>query len=538
MKEIAQSENIENFLNKNYIYVDKTEYIYNLLKKYERVFISRPRRFGKSLTLNTIGTLFEKGVDPYFKDTWIHDKWKEKVFPVLHLSFLNYPVNDFDEFKRLICQDFSDFAKEHSFNKFIADKNPSACLKRLLDSIPDSHKIVILIDEYDCQLTANINNPELYEQFRQCLREIYGVLKDREQIRFLAITGVTRLKDVSIFSVGSDILDLTYDSSFSIMIGFTRAEIKKFFIDYLKLGVAYQENISEEDVTDDQVEKLLDAMAEQYDGYCFDKYYEKKVFSTYSVNNFLMNLAKDRRVVFGDYWYEAGGLPSILKNYLDTHELNAEKLLEGDFAVSNDDFLNPTSLITINQSVLMCQTGYLTLKSPLSDECPLMLGIANKEVATALAKLVSAKFMKKDIFVVNAQGKNILKSGTTEEIIELLNSVLLAISYDKYPINNESTLRAMLHSFLMGRNQNVRAESHNAKGRSDLIVDFDKRRVVFEFKFSKDGQDADTKLDEAVSQLASRDYGKENLQDRELLRLACVFNADKEHRTITAYKAL
>ncbi|MBO5566247.1 MAG: PD-(D/E)XK nuclease domain-containing protein, partial [Succinivibrio sp.] len=237
-------------------------------------------------------------------------------------------------------------------------------------------------------------------------------------------------------------------------------------------------------------------------------------------------------------WYEAGGLPSILKNYLDTHELNAEKLLEGDFAVSNDDFLNPTSLITINQSVLMCQTGYLTLKSPLSDECPLMLGIANKEVATALAKLVSAKFMKKDIFVVNAQGKNILKSGTAGEIIELFNSVLLAISYDKYPVNNESTLRAMLHSFLMGRNQNVRAESHNAKGRSDLIVDFAKRRVVFEFKFSKDGQDADTKLNEAVSQLESRDYGRENLNGRELIRLACVFNADHEKRVITKYKAL
>ena len=87
MKLIAQSENIENIIDKDSIYVDKTEYIYNLTKDFDRVFISRPRRFGKSLTLNTIGTLFEKGVEPYFKGTWIYDKWKQDKYPVLHLSF-------------------------------------------------------------------------------------------------------------------------------------------------------------------------------------------------------------------------------------------------------------------------------------------------------------------------------------------------------------------------------------------------------------------------------------------------------------------
>ena len=97
---------------------------------------------------------------------------------------------------------------------------------------------MLLIDEYDCQLTANINNPELYEQFRSCIREFYAVLKDNEHIRFLAVTGVTRLKDISIFSVGSDIMDLSYDHAYAQMIGFTREEIKTFYLDYLRLGVA------------------------------------------------------------------------------------------------------------------------------------------------------------------------------------------------------------------------------------------------------------------------------------------------------------
>ena len=537
MKEIAQSENIENFLNKNYIYVDKTEYIYNLLKKYERVFISRPRRFGKSLTLNTIGTLFEKGVDPYFKGTWIHDRWDEDTCPVLHLNFLNYRVKSLEEFKIKFSKAVENFAKAQHLSEFIYDVEPDTALDNLFIALND-RQIVILIDEYDCQLTANINNPELYEQFRQCIREIYAELKGKKQIKFLAVTGVTRLKDVSIFSVGSDIKDLTYNYAYSQMIGFTRDEIKKFYLDYLKLGVAYQENIDSNAVTDEQVEKLLDRMAEQYDGYCFDELYKNKVFSTYSVNSFLLSLEEKKMVIFGDYWYEAGGLPSILKNYLDTHELNAEKLLEGDFAVSNDEFQNPTSLITINQSVLMCQTGYLTLKSAIKPGRRVTLGIANREVNNAIHNLLSHKIFNSDIDEYIDDAENVLSKENADRIIELLNSVLLSISYDKYPIDSESVLRAILQVYLQGSHLYVKTESHNAKGRSDLIVDFAKRRVVFELKFSKDGKDTDTKLDEAVSQLESRDYGRENLTGRELIRIACVFNADKEHRTITAYKAL
>ncbi|MBQ9274069.1 MAG: AAA family ATPase, partial [Succinivibrio sp.] len=100
MKEISRADGIKDFTDLDYIYVDKTEYIYTLVKKYKRVFFSRPRRFGKSLTLNTIGTLFEKGVEPYFKDTWIYDKWTLGQFPVLKLNFMGYSRTEVTEFKR------------------------------------------------------------------------------------------------------------------------------------------------------------------------------------------------------------------------------------------------------------------------------------------------------------------------------------------------------------------------------------------------------------------------------------------------------
>ncbi|MDY6420920.1 MAG: AAA family ATPase, partial [Succinivibrio dextrinosolvens] len=157
MKNIAQSENIEDFLDSDYIYVDKTEYIYNLTRNYKRVFFSRPRRFGKSLTLNTIGTLFEKGVDPYFKGTWIYDKWDQMKYPVLHLSFLEYSATDLSEFKRQLCLSIYKFARAQKIQDVLDDKEPNVYISNLFDAMNDGEQLVLLIDEYDRQLTANIN---------------------------------------------------------------------------------------------------------------------------------------------------------------------------------------------------------------------------------------------------------------------------------------------------------------------------------------------------------------------------------------------
>ncbi|MBO6259155.1 MAG: hypothetical protein J6M93_07475 [Succinivibrio sp.] len=110
------------------------------------------------------------------------------------------------------------------------------------------------------------------------------------------------------------------------------------------------------EVTDADVEDLLDRMAEQYDGNCFDEFYENRVFSTYSVNKFLNALSQKKRTVFGDYWYEAGGVPSILKNYLESRKVNLEKFQNTEIEVDFSDFVNPTTLPTMDENVLMCQT--------------------------------------------------------------------------------------------------------------------------------------------------------------------------------------
>ncbi len=539
MKDISSTGSFIDFTLENFIYVDKTEYIPKLVKL-KRVFISRPRRFGKSLTLDTIATLFETGVEPYFKGTWIYDKWTEPTYPVFRLSFLNLDNSSLDLFKKQLNSKITEFANKISVKGYVEKTEPEDSILSLLEKLEEeTRQIVILIDEYDYQLTSNINHDDRYKQFQQKIKRFYANIKDKLAIKFLGITGVTRLKDVEIFSIGSDIKDITNYSPYSQMIGFTRDEIKKYYIDYLTLAASYENKCRVEEVTDTQIESLLDRLAKNYDGYCFDEDYEKKVFSTWSVNTFLQSVVDKKKVQFGEYWYDNGGLPSILVNYLKTHELNAFEYLnkEKSVTIPVNDFLNPTSLTTINQNVLMCQTGYLTLRSALtSGDLTVDLGIPNGEIYKALNRLLAINFYKEGIYALAKGVRDLLDAGEIEDIIDRFNSVINSVSYDHFPINSEAVVQNYLYLFLIGAGIETTTESHSSKGRADLIIETKNRRIVIELKYAQNETEAKTKLSEAVEQIKARDYGNTEPKKAELLRIAAVFNADPKVRAFTEYQ--
>ena len=541
MKDISSTGSFINFYLNNYIYVDKTKYIRDLIKL-ERVFISRPRRFGKSLTLDTIATLFETGVEPYFKGTWIYDKWTEPTYPVLRLNFLDLDKYSLEHFKQKLNAIISSFARDINVKNYEEKVEPEDTIYFLLDELrKEKRQIVILIDEYDCQMTANINNETLYKQFHEKIKSFYATIKNKWPIKFLGITGVTRLKDVEIFSIGSDIRDITNASAYSQMIGFTRDEIKRYYIDYLTLAASYENKCRVEEVTDTQIESMLDMMAQNYDGYCFDEDYEKKVFSTWSVNTFFQTMIEKKKVQFGEYWYDNGGLPSILVNYLKTHELNSFDYLnkENPITIPVNDFLNPTSLTTINQNVLMCQTGYLTLRSALtSGDLTVDLGIPNGEIYKALNRLLAINFYKEGIYALAKGVRDLLDAGDIEDIIDRFNSVINSVSYDHFPINSEAAVQNYLYLFLIGAGIETTTESHSSKGRADLIIETKNRRLVFELKYAENDNAAKTRLSEAVEQIKSRDYGNTEPKKNELLRIATVFNAEPKVRAFTEYQAV
>ena len=537
MKDISSTGSFIKFYLNNYIYVDKTKYIRDLIKL-ERVFISRPRRFGKSLTLDTIATLFETGVEPYFKGTWIYDKWTEPTYPVLRLNFLNFDKNSIEKFNNKLNSKITEFAELNHVTTFKEKEEAEDSIDHLLEQLRlENRQIVILIDEYDCQMTANINNETLYKQFQEKIKSFYANIKDKFAIKFLGITGVTRLKDVAIFSVGSDIRDITNSSAYSQMIGFTRDEIKKFYIDHLKLAASYENNCNVDEVTEAQIESLLDRLAQNYDGYCFDEDYEKKVFCTWSVNTFLQSVVDKKKVQFGEYWYDNGGLPSILANYLQTHKLNALDYIDKDKTINIkvNDFKNPTSLTSINQNVLMCQTGYLTLRSPVYSKGFMTLGIPNSEVYNALFSLMALNIFD-DTKLLSVNEQILTQSKDAGEILGLFNTVLNTVSYDNYPISSEAVVQQLLYMYLKGICNSVTAELHSSKGRADLVIESDNRRIVFEFKYAKNETEAKAKLSEAVEQIKTRDYGNIVPKKTELLRIAAVFNADPKVRAFTEYQ--
>ena len=537
MKDISSTGSFIKFYLNNYIYVDKTKYIKDLIKL-ERVFISRPRRFGKSLTLDTIATLFETGVEPYFKGTWIYDKWTEPTYPVLRLNFLNFDKNSIEKFNNKLNSKITEFAELNHVTTFKEKEEAEDSIDHLLEQLRlENRQIVILIDEYDCQMTANINNETLYKQFQEKIKSFYANIKDKLAIKFLGITGVTRLKDVAIFSVGSDIRDITNSSAYSQMIGFTRDEIKKYYIDYLTLAASYENKCRVEEVTDTQIESMLDMMAQNYDGYCFDEFYKKKVFSTWSVNKFFQSVVSNKFVYFGEYWYDNGGLPSILANYLQTHKLNALDYIDKDKTINIkvNDFKNPTSLTSINQNVLMCQTGYLTLRSPVYSKGFMTLGIPNSEVYNALFSLMALNIFD-DTKLLSVNEQILTQSKDAGEILGLFNTVLNTVSYDNYPISSEAVVQQLLYMYLKGICNSVTAELHSSKGRADLVIESDNRRIVFEFKYAENETEAKAKLSEAVEQIKTRDYGNILPKKNELLRIATVFNADPKVRAFTEYQ--
>ena len=536
MKDISSTGSFIDFTLENFIYVDKTEYIPKLVKL-KRVFISRPRRFGKSLTLDTIATLFETGVEPYFKGTWIYDKWTEPTYPVLRLNFLNLDNFSIDDFKNKLNSYITEFANKIGVKEYAEKKEPEDSIDSMLEKLrEEKRQIVILIDEYDYQLTSNINNEEIYKQFQKELQNIYNNLKDKWAIKFLLITGVTKTKNSSVFS-GTDINDITNYSPYSQMIGFTRDEIKKYYIDYLKLAASYENNCAVDEITDDKLESMFDKLEEQYGGYCFDEDYEKKVFNTWSVNDFFQSVVSNKFVYFGEYWYDNGGVPKILSDFVKNNEQELfDCILKGKFiSVPTSDLKFPPSLISINPKVLMCQTGYLTLCSNLK-YFEMLLGVPNSEIYKALSRLLANNIFKGNTDITDDYGRSLLEVGTVDDIINLFNSALNSVSYDNYPIVSESSVQNMLKLYLLGAHQKVLSEVHEAKGRADLVVNTDNRRIVFEFKYAKNETEAKSKLHDAVEQIKTRDYGNIVPNKTELLRIAAVFNADPKVRAFTEFQ--
>ena len=331
----------------NYIYVDKTKYIYDMTCSADPIFLSRPRRFGKSTLISTFEELFRHGVKPYdghdsyFKGLYIENKWKDdKDYLIMKLDFAKI-FTDYckkgKDFTNKFIEVLNEYAKKFGITPKLNGKVSDA-FSNILDNV-QNQSLVILIDEYDYPLTQNIDHPKVFDEIAQTLRSFYQCIKsDSGKYRFVFITGITRYKDTAIFTAGNTIDDVSLNSEYGEIVGYTRDEIKHYFLDNLKYAISAKKSKDIDDVTETEIEDLLNELTKMYDGYCFDKYLMTHVYSTWSILSFL----KNRDAKLENYWYQNGGLPSILLKYISNVKNQAIDLLKSkQVAVDGVTFLNP-----------------------------------------------------------------------------------------------------------------------------------------------------------------------------------------------------
>lgn len=498
----------------NEIYVDKTDLIYSLVGKGRgKLFLARPRRFGKSLLISTFESLFKFGVRD-FKGLAIEKLWTDKTYNVVRLDFSGLKKFQSAEQFEVAFQSFV----ITSFAPLGFKYDPSQQLVLFLDQFKSwlsslaPSSLVLLIDEYDAPLTAHLNNRETFNIIRDVLGDFYATLKQFEGcLRFFFMTGITKFSNTSIFSAFNNLQDISLIPAYGTLLGYTENEILQYFAPYL-LKACKALNLDESE--------LIDQLRDHYDGFSFDAMAQTHVYCPWSVLNFFAH----PELGFQNYWYESGGQPTVLMKYLNTHALANPRQYDQPIAVNIDVLKASRQYEEISLEALLTQSGYLTIKELLVSGV-VQLGYPNKEVSSSMARLYADELLKIDNRLQSGVPllSKVLASGTVEMIVEYFNKAVNAIDYHRYPIIDEATCRAYLQVLLIGAAMMPKVETHTALGRSDLEVEAGDRHWFFEFKYAKQSSQVETLLHDGIEQVQTRNYG-ETLHGRKLCKVIMVFS--------------
>ena len=526
--------------DRNYLYVDKTKEILSIIKKNRYASFSRPRRFGKSLTLNTIETLFTYGTEPYFKGTYIAGnnedgtpRWTEPTYPVLHLDFSFITSNCLEDFRKRFLIQINNQAQKLKVKPITLKYGIAEALEDFALNI--NQYFVLLIDEYDAPLNALIDDNEAFESIRQEIGNFYATIKSSDvsgKIRFLLVTGVTRFRGGSIFSSGTNITDISYHPQIATLVGYTRDEIELYFKDYIDIAIEKLNHCTISSLSQEQYlsykERLLDKLAAYYDNFCFDEYGETSVFSTWSVNNFFKEANELPEVLFDDYWYDNGGCPSILVKYLNTHLVHFDVFEQPEIILNADKFKYPTTLQSMDQNVLMTQCGYLSLKKGYKISEHVALTIPNLELRKALTRLTLYKVFGS--FFTNECGdlEDFIQNATATQIVAKFNEILAKIPRSNlyYNFENEHQIKTVLQMFVLGSGISCYREVYESQGFPDFIIELDSKIIIVEFKYTKNSNEVEAKLEDGVNQILARDYGASFDCNKDRLKFAVVYDAN------------
>ncbi|MDR0912015.1 MAG: ATP-binding protein [Methanobrevibacter sp.] len=499
----------------DYLYVDKTKYILKMIKDGRINFLSRPRRFGKSLLVSTFEELY-KGNKKLFEGLYIYDKWNwNENYPVLILDLSESDSSTPELLKESLTEIISEIAD--SFSIDLKSTNYKGMFRELIVKLNNKTKkrVVILIDEYDLPLNDNLDNSEVFEENKKILQNIYSILKSKDKIiQFIFITGVSKIASTSIFSKLNSPSDLTLVGDYANICGYTHEELEEYFHNYIQM-MAKLENVS--------YDTMINKINYWYDGYSWNG--KTKLFNPYS----LMSMFKDKD--FTEYWFSTGTTSFLMDKIKENNDLN--QILEPTLQYKDD--LLKFEVKNTNIIALLFQTGYLTIKEIKKDfegENEYYLYFPNREVKNAFGKYLLNTYTNYSNGDLNPLKKKIineiynLDENGLKESFEFL---LARIPYQLH-IKTERYYHSVILSWLLAYGFDIKSEDTTSDGRIDAILEQKDSAVIMEFKYSYTKEDEDGKVltkaktintlfNEAFKQIHKKKYYKKYYNKNKIILL-------------------
>ncbi len=501
----------------DYIYVDKTEYVYSLVRNEleNYYFISRPRRYGKSLMCSTLHALFE-GKRELFKGLYIDSTdYSFEKYPILHFNFAGFSTDCYESF----LDDFQiTITKEARRNGVEVEKSrPSTMLSSFLEQT--EKRVVIIVDEYDTPIIHTCRNMEKAEKIRETLSSFYSVIKNTdEKVRFFFITGIAKFSNMSIFSQMNNLTDLTFDRKFAPAFGYTGKELEENFCQFID---SYMSRSDREYGTR---EEFLEAVRSFYDGYRFSYESDVKVYNPVSVGSFF-----NGDCTFRNYWMETGGASTLAvdlaREYdletiiFDDVKLDLESIVSFDYLELAAGKLNSLQILS-----LLMFTGYLTIKE--GNENLFTLTLPNTEVRTSFTRSLVKRYsgITSGFFVDDAE--KALKKHDIGELVKVLNAYYVQHPYTL--LEKEKGYQLAFYSFfVMMGGMAMRAEETTLLGRSDIVLETKNDVYVVELK-------RDRTAGEALKQVKQMGYHAKYVNTKKTIHLIGL-NCISEKRQINEW---
>ncbi len=492
----------------NCYYVDKTAYIWQLLNEGKHYFLSRPRRFGKSLFIDTLKELFEAN-EPLFAGLYIHDRWDWQVrYPVIRLSFGSGNFNEAGMLAINLMAQLDSVQRQAGVQSDYAT-GPER-LRHLLEIVhrQAGQRVVVLVDEYDKPILDALEVPEIARANRDFLRGLYATIKDCDaHIRFALLTGVSKFSKVRLFSGLNNLKDLTLDARYSAICGYTEADLDTVFAPELP-GLDREQ------------------IRAWYNGYSWLG--NEKVY-----NPFDILLLFDKRS-FEAYWFETG-TPTFLIETLFKRQVGSLQLNE---MMGSSDLLSTFDVDEIATEALLFQTGYLTItgQEDLGGESFYRLGYPNREVRQSLNRSL-LRYLVKDAtsqMVNTVRLYRLLEANDFAGLKTLFQAFFASIPYAWYTNNDiahfEGYYASVFYSYFAGLGLDIAVEDSSSHGRLDMAVRFNGNVYLFEFKVVEMASEG-----AAMAQLQAKGYAdKYRGLDQPIHLIAVEFS--RQSRNITAFE--